>query len=73
MTYIGNCIDYPVNKYPERNYISNVSDIVLIDTEEYQRIENKDGKELETFELIGQNIKEIKVRDKFIRFESDYK
>ncbi|SIO55769.1 DUF7003 family protein [Chitinophaga niabensis] len=73
LTYIGNCIDYPVNKYPERNYISNTSRIVLIDPEEFERIENKVGEEMETFELIGQDIKEIKVRDRLIPFDSDYK
>jgi hypothetical protein len=28
---------------------------------------------METFELIGQNIKEIKIRDKYIAFDNDYK
>ena len=73
LNYIGNCIDYPVDKYPERNYISNSSRVILIDPTEFERIENKDGAEMETFELIGQNIKEIKIRDKFFPFDNDYK
>lgn len=73
LDYVGNCIDYPVDKYSDRNYITNASNVFLIDPEEYERIENKDGEEMETFELIGQNIKKIKVRDKFIPFESDFK
>lgn len=73
LNYTGNCIDYPVDKYPERNYITNSSRITLIDATEFERIENKEGEEMETFELIGQDIKEIKVRDKFIPFDNDYK
>ncbi|PIF46573.1 hypothetical protein CLU96_3611 [Chryseobacterium sp. 52] len=71
--YIGNCIDYPINKYPERNYISNVSNIVLIGGDEYERIVNKEGSDMEKFELIDANVKEIKVRDKLIPFNGNYK
>ena len=73
LDYVGNCIDYPVDKYPERNYITNAGRVILIDPTEFERIENKEGEEMETFELIGQNIKEIKVRDKFISFDNNYK
>lgn len=72
LTYIGNCIDYPVDKYPERNYITNTSRVILIDQEEFKRIENKVGEEMETFELIGQDIKEIKVRNKLVPFDTNY-
>lgn len=73
LNYVGNCIDYLIEKYPERNYISNSSRIVLIDPAEFERIENKDGFEMETFELIGKNIKEIRIRDKFVSFDNNYK
>lgn len=73
INYVGNCINYPIDKYPERNYITNTSNIILIDPTEFERIENKDGEEMETFELIGKNIKEIKVRDQFVPFDNDYK
>jgi hypothetical protein len=73
LNYVGNCIDFPVDKYPERNYITNSSRVVLIDPREYERIQNKDGVEMETFELIGQDIKEIKIRDKFVPFDNDHK
>lgn len=73
LIYIGNCVDYPVDRYPERNYISNVATIVLIDGEEYERIQNKEGTDMETFELIDPNTKEIKVRDKYIPFDNDYR
>jgi len=70
--YIGNCVDYPVDKYPEKNYITNSSSVILIDPTEFERIENNEGSEMETFELIGQNIKEIKIRDKFVPFDNNY-
>lgn len=73
LNYVGNCIDYPVDKYPERNYITNTSSIMLINPTEFERIENKEGGKMETFELIGQHIKQIKVRDKYITFDNDYK
>lgn len=73
LNYIGNCINYPVNSYPERNYISNTSEIYLIEPSEFERIENKDGEGVETFELIGQHIDNIKVRDKMVSFDSNYK
>ncbi|NML69227.1 hypothetical protein HHL23_05400 [Chryseobacterium sp. RP-3-3] len=73
LDYIGNCIDYVVDKYPERNYISNSSNIVLIDNNEYEKIENGQGiTDMENFELIGENTKEIKVRDKLIPFNNNY-
>lgn len=73
LNYVGNCIDYPVDKYSERNYITNSSRVILIDPTEFERIENKEGVELETFELIGQNIKEIKIREQFVPFDNNYK
>jgi hypothetical protein len=73
LNYIGNCINYPVDDYPERNYITNSSHVILIDLTEFERIENKECAEMETFELIEQSIKEIKIRDKFVPFDSDFK
>lgn len=73
LVYVGNCIDYPIDKTEHRNYISNSSIISLIDPEEFERIENKEGTDMETFELIGQNVKEIKVHNKIIQFDNNYK
>lgn len=72
LNYVGNCIDYPIDKYPERNYITNSDRIILINPTEFERIENKEGAEMETFELIGQGIIEIKIRDKFVPFDNNY-
>jgi hypothetical protein len=71
--YIGNCIDYPIDTYPEQDYITNTSNIILIDPTEFERIQNKAGEEMETFELIAPDIKEINVRDQQIPFDNDYK
>ena len=75
LTYIGNCIDYPIYEYPERDYatISNTSTVILIDPFEFERVENKVGTEMETFELIGKGVKEIKIRDKYCPFDNNYK
>jgi len=73
LNYVGNCVDYPIDKYPERNYITNSSRVILIDPTEFERIENKEGAEMETFELIGQNIKEFKIRNTFVPFDNNYK
>lgn len=72
LRYVGNCVNYPIDKYPERNYITNSSRVLLIDQAEFQRIENKDGTEMETFELIAASTKEINVRDTSIIFEPDF-
>lgn len=73
LNFVGNCIDFPIDKYSDLNYITNSSHVVLIDGTEYERIQNKDGVEMETFELIGQDIKEIKIRDKFVPFDNNYR
>ncbi|SMO70871.1 hypothetical protein SAMN06265171_105116 [Chryseobacterium rhizoplanae] len=73
LNYIGNCINYSIEKYSEINYISNTNYIVLIDSNEFERIENKGGSGLETFEHIGEQIKEIKIRNQFVPFNNNYR
>jgi len=73
LSYVGNCIDYPVEKHLERNYISNSSKIILIDPAEFERIKNKEGAKMETFEFISQEIKEVKIRDKYVPLDNNYK
>lgn len=73
LDYVGNCIDYPIDEYAERKYITNASRIILIEPDEFQRIENKDGDEMETFEFIGRDVEKIKIRDKFVSFDNDFK
>ena len=64
--YFGNCINYPIAKYPERNYITNVNRIILISGEEYERISDKDE---ESFELVSPLIDEVNIRDKKVKIE----
>ncbi len=72
LDYVGNCIDYPIEKHPERNYITNSNIVVLIESQEFERIENKEGSDMEKFELIRPTTKDIKVRDTTILFECDF-
>ena len=69
LNYIGNCIDYPSNKSNGRIYITNTKSIFLITTEEFYRIENKSGTEMEQFELIDNSITEVKIREELITVE----
>jgi hypothetical protein len=71
LDYFGNCVSYAVDKYPERNYISNASNIVLISGEEYDRICNKEGTDYENFELISPLASEVNIRGKKIKIEHD--
>ena len=45
LNYVGNCITYPIDTFPERNYITNSDRVILIDQPELERIENKNGTE----------------------------
>jgi len=71
LNYYGNCINYPVHKYTERNYITNTQNIVLISGEEYERISNREGSDYEQFELISAVANEVVIRGKNIRIEQD--
>lgn len=69
LDYVGNCINYPVNKYPERNYITNSSRVILITRAEYERVRNKEGKDMEGFELISPNATEITIHGQKVNIE----
>jgi len=71
LDYVGNCINYPIDRYPERNYITNASNIVLISGEEYERIHNREGTYYEQFELISPSVNEINIRGNKIKIEHD--
>lgn len=72
LTYIGNCVEYPIIKYPKYNYISNRNRIILIDHKEFERIRSRQGEKMETFELIDRDIQEIKIRNQFVSFENNH-
>ena len=71
LNYVGNCVDYPVSRYPERNYISNSASVTLISGEEYERIVNTDGIEMELFELISAEVTHINIRSESVEIEQD--
>lgn len=73
LDYVGNCINYPVDKYPERNYITNASNIVLITSDEYERIRNKEGKDMEDFELISPTATDLTIHGKKVTIDHDQK
>ena len=73
LDYLGNCIDYPITKYRERSYITNSSHVVLITSEEYERIRNKEGSEMEQFELISPFATEITIHGQKVSIDYDEK
>ncbi|MEL1244245.1 hypothetical protein AAEO56_08240 [Flavobacterium sp. DGU11] len=71
LDYIGNCIDYPISKYPERSYITNCETIELVSSEEYERIRNKKGSEMEQFELISPEALTINIHERNVPIDQD--
>lgn len=69
--YFGNCVDYPVDHYTERSYISNVSRIELISDEEWERITNKEGDDMEKFEIIDPAARYVVIRDVEVPIEQN--
>lgn len=63
LTYVGNCITYHVDHDQENNrtYYSNSSSVSLISQAEFERIRNKHGKEMEVFEMISADAKNVMV------------
>lgn len=73
LVYVGNCVDYIIDHFPERNCISNCRYITLIEQEEFQRIRSKSGQsDMETFELIDKDINELYIRDSLVHFDNNY-
>jgi hypothetical protein len=73
LDYIGNCIDYPVTTYPERSYITNANNIILITSDEYERVRNQEGSEMEQFELISPTATEITIHGQKVSINNDKK
>jgi ribosomal protein S15P/S13E len=73
LNYVGNCIDYHVITYPERSYITNSNNIVLITSDEYERVRNKEGSDMEQFELISPTASEITIHGQKVRIDHDNK
>jgi hypothetical protein len=69
--YFGNCIDYHISTYQERSYISNLNRIILIYGDEWDRVRNKEGEDMEQFELISPGAEYIMIRDTRVPIEQD--
>jgi hypothetical protein len=69
--YFGNCIDYPVNSYSERDYIANMENIELISQEEWDRISNQESEDMETFEVISPTATYVMVKTAKMPIEQD--
>lgn len=41
INYVGNCVNYPTEKYPDRNYITNTSNIILVDSTDLIELRTK--------------------------------
>lgn len=72
LIYVGNCINYIIEEHHDRNYISNQNTITLIESSELNRIQNKNGNEMENFELIDLETKQIKIRNKTLAFNNNH-
>ncbi len=68
LDYVGNCISYAIDKYHEGSYITNASNIVLITSQEYERITNK-----EDFELISPTASQLTIHGQKVAIDHDTK
>ncbi|MBB4036874.1 hypothetical protein GGR21_002787 [Dysgonomonas hofstadii] len=76
LDYIGNCVDYIIERYEEHvpvpyTSIANTKYIYLVTGEEYERIRNRQGSEMEQFELISDTITSVKVRNRVVNLKYD--
>lgn len=62
LIYAGNCIKYIEQVMGDRRYISNLEIIQLISADEFQRVLNRKGSEMEQFELIAKEFDTICIR-----------
>lgn len=67
--YVGNCIDYPIEKAIGHTYISNMSIIHLVS--DFEQIRNMSGSAAEQFEKIRPSSDAIIIRGKNIKIEHD--
>lgn len=71
LDYMGNCIEHHVETHSQHTYISNCSYVTLITQEEYERIRNREGSDMEQFEFISAAATEVTVRDTKVPIEHD--
>lgn len=71
LDYFGNCTRPKIEQYGGITYFSNSKRIALISGDEYERIRNRVGTDMETFEYISPDAEYVMVRDRKIRIEHD--
>jgi hypothetical protein len=71
LDYFGNCFIENFEKFNGTVYNSNSSNVSLITAGEYERIRNKVGTGMETFEYISPDAEYVMVRNKKIKIEHD--
>ncbi|WP_142688642.1 DUF7003 family protein [Chitinophaga polysaccharea] len=69
--YFGNCIDYNITTYTDTTYVSNLHHVVLITEEEWDRICNDEGEDMEQFEMINPAATYVTIRDVQVPIEQE--
>lgn len=73
LIFVGNCINYEYYNIYGQKESSNISFIALMDTEDIDAIQNKEGSDMEQFEMVGKDVNSVKIRDSITSFKNDYK
>lgn len=71
LIYIGNCIEHIVEQHNGRTYISNTKYVELISQDEFNRVKNTAGDEMDQFEKISPDAKNITVHGQSLYIEQD--
>jgi hypothetical protein len=71
LDYFGNCYKSEMQQFKDQTYFSNANNIELISGKEYERVRNRRGVKMDTFEFISPDAKEIRVRDKMVPIVHD--
>jgi hypothetical protein len=71
LDYIGNCIHYPRDTFGTNLYLSNAEYVTLISGDDYDSIKNKVGTDMEKFELISADAKNVAVHGAVVPIEHD--
>lgn len=64
LCYFGNCVNYESFEYSGSVHVSNTHSVILIDEEEFDRIENRSGSEMDQFEMISPDAEYVTIRDR---------
>jgi hypothetical protein len=71
LDYFGNCFTQTVKHYDGYTYYSNSNSVVLISGDDYEKIRNRTGKDMDTFERLSPDANEVVVQGRRIKIEHD--